>query len=178
MATNINSTILVPMDLTAGATAINYTPNINICPILSMTCIGVTGSGTLKITPFRAAEVVLPESGSGGRLRLACDSIGQIVGVEIAAGGTGYPDGAIETSVVDPYGSGAILSCTASGGAISAASITTPGINYSGYITFNLEDFINGVTYDIVPRYVEQVAGTGVLTLVGNKLSTRPFQIF
>jgi hypothetical protein len=179
MATNINSTILVPMDLSQGASAINYTPSINICPILSVTCIGVTGSGVLKITPFRAADVILTaDTGSGARLRLACDAIGQITTIEIAAGGTGYPDGAVTAIIDDPYGTGGILSCTASGGSITAASIVSPGLNYSGYINFELEDFINGVTYDFVPKYIEQVSGTGTLSLIGNRLSTRPFQIF
>lgn len=176
---NINATQLIPIDLAPGATAINYTPTTNaICPILSMTCIGSSGSGDVKLTPYSSSVVVLEASGSGGRLRLETNGSGTITTVEIAAGGTGYTNGPVAAFITDVYGTGAVLACTASGGSIVTASIVSGGINYSGYITFDVSDFIEGVTYEIVPRYVEQVSGSGVLRLIGNRLAFRPYQVF
>ena len=176
---NINATQLIPIDLTPGATAINYTPTTNaICPILSMTCIGSSGSGDVKLTPYSATQIVLGASGTNGRLRIATDGRGTITTVEIAAAGSGYTDGPVPAFLTDSYGTGAVLACTASGGSIVTASIVSGGINYSGYITFDVSDFIEGVTYEIVPRYVEQVSGSGVLRLIGNRLAFRPYQVF
>lgn len=176
---NINATQLIPIDVTPGATAINYTPSSSaICPILSMTCIGSSGSGDVKLTAYSSSVVDLGASGSGGRLRISTNGVGTITAVEIAVGGTGYTSGPVPATINDVYGTGAVLACTASGGAISAVSVVSGGINYSGYITLDVSDFIEGVTYEIVPRYVEQVSGSGVLRLIGNRLAFRPFQVF
>jgi hypothetical protein len=176
---NINATQLIPIDVTPGATAVNYTPTATtICPILSMTCIGSSGSGDVKLTPYSSSVIDLGASGSGGRLRIATNGMGTITAVEIAAGGTGYTTGPVPANVIDVYGTGAVLSCTASGGSITSVSIVSGGINYSGYITFDVSDFIEGVTYEIIPRYVEQVSGSGVLRMIGNRLAFRPFQVF
>ena len=176
---NTLASILVNIDTTAGASAVNYTATQGQCPILGFYCIGVTGTGTVKITPYSATNVSLDNSiGSGGRLRITTGGAGNITGVEIAAGGSGYPNGAITATIGDVYGSGGVISCTASGGAITSASVVSAGINYSGYITFNLSDFIDGVTYEIVPRYIEQTAGSGVLRLFGYKLPYVPYISF
>ena len=175
-----NITILVPIDLTPGAAAVNYEPSESfICPVLSLLCIGASGSGTIKLTPLKAADAQLGvTSGSGGRLRIATTSTGALSTVEIASGGSGYIDGPIAVNIVDPYGTGGSIACTASGGEIVSASIVSTGINYSGYVTMNIDDFIEGVSYDIIPRFIEQTGGSGVLTLLGEKLGTRPFQVF
>ena len=176
---NINATQLVPIDVAAGASAVNYTPlSSAICPILSLTCIGSSGSGNVKVTPFSATTLELGASGEGGRLRIATDGTGKITTVEIASPGSGYTDGPVPVSIVDVYGSGAEISCTASGGLLSSVSIVSGGINYSGYVTFDVSDFIEGVTYEIVPRYIEQTSGAGVLKLLGNRLAFRPYQVF
>jgi hypothetical protein len=176
---NINATQLIPIDVTPGATAVNYTPTTStICPILSMTCIGSSGSGNVKLTPYSSAVVDLGASGSGGRLRIATNGAGTITTVEIATGGTGYTTGPVPATINDVYGTGAVIACTASGGAISAVSVVSGGINYSGYVTFDVSDFIEGVTYEIIPRYIEQVSGSGVLKIIGNRLAFRPFQVF
>lgn len=176
---NINATILVNMSVAPGASAINYTPSGTQCPILSFNCIGSSGSGDVKVTALRATEVALgATSGSGGRLRITTGGAGNITGVEIAAGGTGYPDGPMIVELVDPYGTGGAISCTAAGGLISSVSVTSAGIDYSGYILFDVSDFIEGVNYDVIPRFIEQTSGAGVLRIVGHRLSYRPFQVF
>lgn len=176
---NINATQLIPIDLAAGSTATDYTPTSSaVCPILSLTCVGSSGSGDVKITPFSAASLELGASGTGGRLRIATNSKGAITTVEIAAAGSGYSNGPVPVTIHDVYGSGAVIACTASGGSISAVSVTSPGINYSGYVTFDVSDFIEGVTYEIIPRYIEQTSGSGVLKLIGNRLAFRPYQVF
>jgi len=176
---DINSTILVPIDLFTGSTAVNYAPSAsNICPILSLLCVSSNGSGDIKITPIRAAELNVEGDGTGARLRIATDGTGAIKTVEIASGGSGYTDGPVPVSIVDPYGTGAEIACTVSGGVISSASIVSPGQNYSGYVLMDVSDFIEGVTYNIVPRLIEQTSGNGVLKLLGSKLSFRPFQVF
>jgi hypothetical protein len=175
---NINATQLVPIDVAPGASAINYTPSSTICPILSLTCIGSSGSGNVKVTPYSAATLELGAGGSGGRLRIATNSNGVITTVEIASAGTGYTNGPVPVTISDPYGTGAQISCTASGGSISSVSIINGGENYSGYVTFDVSDFIEGVTYEVVPRYIEQTSGSGVLKLFGNRLSYRPYQVF
>jgi hypothetical protein len=176
---NINATQLVPIDVTAGASAVNYTPlSSAICPILSLTCIGSSGSGNVKVTPFSATTLELGASGTGGRLRIATNGLGTITTIEIAVAGSGYTDGPVPVNIVDVYGTGAEIACTASGGAISSVSIVTGGVNYSGYVTFDVSDFIEGVTYEVVPRYVEQTSGSGVLKLFGNRLAFRPYQVF
>lgn len=174
---NITATILVPIDTTSGASAINYTPSSAICPILSLHCMASGGTGTVKFTPLRSTDFSIGGSGTGGRLRIACNSIGAITTVEIAAQGSGYTDGPIPVTLNDPYGTGAVISCTAAGGVLSSVSVTTPGLNYSGYITLNTTDFIEGVTYDMIPRHIE-LTGTGPLTLIGYRLSFRPYQVF
>jgi hypothetical protein len=176
---NTNATILVNIDVAPGASAIDYMPTSSQCPILGFNCIGSSGSGTVKLTPLRATELFLGvTAGSGGRLRIATGGAGNITTVEIASPGTGYIDGPISVQLNDPYGSGGSISCTASGGVLSSVSITAPGSNYRGYISFDVSDFIEGVNYDIMPRFIEQTSGSGVLRLIGHKLSYRPFQVF
>lgn len=176
---SINATQLIPIGVATGASAIDYTPSAsNICPILSLTCIGSSGAGDIKITPYSAAQLALGASGTGGRLRIATDGKGTITTVEIAAAGSGYTTGPVPVTINDSYGTGAVLACTASGGAIAAVSIVSGGLNYSGYVTMDVSDFIEGVTYDIVPRFIEQASGSGVLKLFGNRLAVRPFQVF
>ena len=66
---NINATILVNIDTTAGKNAINYTPDSNECPILSLLCVGVTGdSGQKKITPISATKCSI-----NGEITIRCD---------------------------------------------------------------------------------------------------------
>lgn len=176
---NITASILVNLDVSAGASAIDYTAASSVCPILAFNCIGSSGSGNVKITPYSATQCTISSaSGSGGRLRITTGGSGNITGVEIAAGGTGYPNGAITVNLYDPYGTGGAISCTASGGAISAVSVTSAGSGYSGYILLDVNDFIEGVTYDIVPRFIEQTSGAGTLRLMGYKLPFRPYQVF
>lgn len=176
---NINATILVNISVAAGSTAIDYAPPSNQCPILSFNCVGSSGSGDVKLTALRSTELALgATSGSGGRLRVVTGGAGNITSVEIAAGGTGYPNGPVTVTLVDPYGTGASIACTASGGVISSASVVSQGLYYSGYVLFDVNDFIEGVNYDIIPRFIEQTSGSGVLRLIGHKLSFRPFQVF
>lgn len=176
---DINATILIPIDLYAGSTATNYAPSTStICPVLSMLCVGSSGSGNVKITPLRATEIAVGGSGSEARLRIATDGSGTITTVEIAAGGSGYANGPVPVTLTDPFGTGGEIACTASGGAITSASIVSGGENYSGYVLMDVSDFIEGVTYNIMPRFVEQTSGSGVLRLYGNKLAFRPFQVF
>lgn len=176
---NVTATILVPMNLSSGASAVNYTPSSNMCPIMAMNCViaPTGGTSTVKLTPYSATNITVGGSGSGGRLRIACDANGAITTVEIASGGTGYSNGPVPITLTDPYGSGGSISCTASGGSLSAVSISSPGCNYSGYVTINAYDFIPSVTYDIMPRYVE-FFGSDTLTLLGYRLAFRPFQQF
>ena len=177
---NINVTQIVPINVTAGANAVNYMPTSSaICPILSLTCISSRGNGDVKLTPYRAADVSIgATTGSGGRLRISCDARGAITSVEIASAGSGYPNGPIPVTIEDAYGTGGVISCTASGGVISAVSVTSAGVNYTGCVTLDVSDFIEGVTYDYMPKYIEQTSGTGTLKLFGNRLSYRPFQVF
>jgi hypothetical protein len=176
---DFSASILVPIDTAAGASAINYSARQGECPILALHCKRAVGSGTVKITPLRSAGLALGATvGEGGRLRIATDANGAITTVEIAAGGTGYPDGPIPVTVNDPYGSGGEISCTASGGVLSAVSVVSPGSRYSGYIEYEIEDFVEGVTYNFIPRWIEQTGGTGSVSLLGEKLSFRPFQVF
>ncbi len=173
------ATVLVNMDVSSGASAIDY--NNSVCPILGFNCIGSSGSGVVKLTSLRATSADVlpgPTSGEGARLRLVTGGNGNITSVEIAQAGSGYPNGPIQVSLNDPYGNGGIISGTASGGAVTAVSVTNSGAGYSGYIAFDVSDFIEGVTYDIVPRYIEQTSGSGTLRLMGYKLSYRPFQVF
>jgi hypothetical protein len=173
------ASILVTIDTFQGSTAVNYTPSSNACPVLGFNCVGSTGSGNVKLTPLNATNLQLgATAGSGGRLRITTNGSGAITAVEIAAAGTGYPNGPVPITLVDPYGTGGAIACTASGGGISAASVTTAGSGYSGYVLFDVSDFIEGVTYNIIPRFIEQTSGSGVLRLIGYKLPYRPFQIF
>jgi len=176
---DINSTILVSIDLFAGSTAVNYAPSAsNICPILSLLCVSSNGSGDIKLTPLRATELNVEGDGKGARLRITTDGKGSIKTVEIASEGSGYTDGPVSITIEDPYGTGGEIACTASGGVISSVSVVSPGQNYSGYVLMDVSDFIEGVTYDIVPRLIEQTSGNGVLKLLGSKLSFRPFRVF
>jgi hypothetical protein len=172
------ASILVSIDTFAGSTAVDYTPGASGCPILGFNCVGSTGAGNVKLTPLSATICQLGASGSGGRLRITTNGSGAITAVEIAAGGTGYTTGPVPVTLVDPFGSGGAIACTASGGAITAASVSSAGSGYSGYVLFDVSDFIEGVTYNIVPRFIEQTSGAGVLRLIGYKLPYRPFQIF
>lgn len=176
---NTLASVLVNISTAAGASAVNYAAGANVCPVLGFNCIGSSGSGDVKITAYSATTCQLgATSGSGGRLRILTDATGAITSVEIAAGGTGYPNGPVTVTLLDPYGTGGAISCTASGGVISSASVTSKGSNYSGYILFDVSDFIEGVSYPIVPRFIEQTSGSGVLRLVGYRLPYRPFQVF
>ena len=176
---NTLASILVNIDVSPGSSAINYTPDASTCPILGFNCIGSSGTGNVKLTALNASNLLLSAaSGTGGRLRITTGGVGNITGVEIASGGTGYPDGPVTVNISDPYGVGGVISCTASGGAISSVSVTSAGTGYSGYILFDVNDFIEGVSYDIIPRYIEQTSGSGVLRLMGYKLPFRPFQVF
>jgi len=173
------STVLVDIDVSAGASAINYNTT---CPILGFNCIASSGTGSVKLTPLRAAEAIIDpgaSGGSGARLRIKAGGAGNITAVEIANPGSGYKPGPVSVTIDDPYGTGGVISCTASvGGTITSATVVTAGTGYGGYILFDVNDFIEGVTYDIVPRYIENVSGTGTLRLMGYKLSYRPFQVF
>lgn len=179
---NTLATILVNIDVSAGASAIDYTPNISTCPILGFNCIGSSGSGDVKLTPFRATTAYVDpgaSGGSGARLRITTGGLGNITGVEIANPGSGYTPGPAKITLEDPYGVDGVLAGTISaGGTVSAVSVTTAGSGYSGYILFDVNDFIEGVTYEIVPRYIEKTSGAGTLKLMGYKLSYRPFQVF
>ena len=172
---NITASILVPIDTTTGASAINYT-NPNVCPILSLHCLVAGGTGSVKLTPLRSTSFNIGGSGVDGRIRIACDSNGAITTAEIAVGGTGYADGNVPITLDDPYGAGGVLSCTASGGSLDSISIVSAGSNYSGYILMSTSDFIEGITYDIIPRFIESTGGS--LTLIGYRLSYRPYQVF
>jgi hypothetical protein len=173
------ASILVNIDIAAGASAINYTPASGVCPILGFNCIGSSGSGVVKLTPYSATTCnINSATGTGGRLRITTGGAGNITAVEIASGGSGYPNGPIAISLTDPYGSGGAIAATASGGAITSVSVASPGTGYSGYIQFDVNDFIEGVTYSIVPRFIEKTSGEGVLRLIGYKLPFRPFQVF
>jgi hypothetical protein len=175
---NITATQIVPIDVAKGASATDYTAADNICPILSFTCIGSSGNGDVKITPYSSTKAEIGGDGAGGRIRIATNSKGVITTAEIASAGSGYSNGPVPITLIDNYGSGAVLSCTASGGSLSAISIVSGGLNYSGYVTMDVSDFIEGVTYEIVPRFIEQTSGTGVLRLFGNRLAFRPYQVF
>lgn len=177
------ASILVPIDLTSGASAINYTPGSSQCPILSLHCIVAPtgGTGTVKLTPLNSTLIELSDtSGIGGRLRVTTDAEGKFTTVEIASGGTGYQGGTSGTSIPtilhDPYGTGGNITFDVTSGVITNATIVSPGINYSGYVTLNGTYFVEGVNYDIIPRYVEY-NGAG-LSLIGYKLGYRPFQSF
>jgi hypothetical protein len=177
------SSRLIRMDLSAGASAVDYTPKMpNVGPpytqplkatkpILGFMCISSTAGSTVKITPAGSANVIIGSgatSGSGGRVRIETDGKGRIILAEIAAPGSGYINGPVSISVQDDIGRDAVLALTASGGILSAISIVNPGQDYSGTITFDSGDFIEGVIYPIIPRYVEITAGaTSNLTLVG-----------
>lgn len=175
---NTLASILVNIDVSPGASAIDYSGNSS-CPILGFNCIGSSGTGNVKLTALNAATLTLgATAGSGGRLRITTGGAGNITGVEIATGGTGYPNGPVSVTITDSYGIGGVISCTASGGVISSATVTSAGTGYSGYILFDVNDFIEGVTYDIIPRYIEQTSGSGVLRLIGYKLPFKPFQVF
>ena len=176
---SITSSILVNIETFAGSTAINYTPTLtNECPVLGFNCIGSSGTGTIKLTPFSSTNFSIGGSGTGGRIRITTGGDGRILTAEIGASGSGYTDGAVPVILLDPYGTAGVLACTASGGALSAISVTTPGSRYSGYISFDVSDFIEGVDYGIIPRYIEQTSGSGVLRLMGYKLPFRPMQQF
>jgi hypothetical protein len=176
---NTIATIVVPIDVSPGMTATNYTPGSSGCPILSILCVGSSGSGTVKFTPIKSTELTLvSNSGNGGRLRISTTPTGAINNVEIASAGSGYPNGPVTVVLNDPYGSGGSIACGASGGQITSASVVTAGVDYSGYFTMDVSDFIEGVTYDIIPRYIEQTSGSGSLRLLGYKMSVRPFQVF
>ena len=171
------ASILVNIDVASGASAINY--SAQSCPILGFNCIGSSGTGVVKFTSYSSTVCDLgATSGSGGRLRITTGGNGNITGVEIASGGTGYPNGPIAVTLSDPYGTGGAIACTASGGVISSAAVISQGTEYSGYVTFDVNDFIEGVTYNIIPRYIEQTSGAGSLRLIGYKVRQRPFQAF
>lgn len=171
------SSILVNIDTYSGSTAVDYSPGATGCPILGFQCIGSSGSGNVKLTPLSSTYVRIgATSGSGGRLRVKTNGSGAITTVEVGASGSGYPNN-LTITLEDPYGSGAVIACTASGGMLSTTQIVSAGSGYSGYVLFDVNDFIEGVVYNIVPRHIEQTSGTGVLQLMGFKLPYKPFQI-
>jgi hypothetical protein len=176
---NIHATILVDIDVSAGNDAINYGITTSTqCPIMSFICVKSSGSGVVKLTPLRATDINIEDStGSGGRLRISTGGRGNITNVEIAQSGSGYPDGIINVSLSDPCGTGGEILLKALHGKLDEVSIVSPGINYSGYILFDVDDFIEGVNYDIMPKYIEHIGG-GNLKLIGYRLSYRPMQVF
>ncbi len=176
-----SATILVPIDLTQGPSAIDYTPTNTNCPVLGLYCATASGgTGTIKFTPLRAALATVGGSGSNARLRLACDSNGSIITAEVAAVGSGYTPGAVSVTLTDPFGYGGVISCTATaGGTISGCTITTGGTAYSGYISFSFTNFVEGVVYNMIPRFIELTTGaTSSIAFIGQKLSYRPFETF
>lgn len=176
---SINVTQIVPIDLTPGASAVDYTPDSAICPILSITCIKSEGSGEIKFTPYRAAELFIEDpSGINGRLRIQTNAKGNITSVEVASQGSGYTDGTIEVKIQDAYGTGGKINCIIEDGKVVDAEVVSPGINYTGYVILDISDFIEGVTYDYMPKFIEQVSGSGELKLFGNRLAVRPYQVF
>jgi len=179
---NTLASILVNIDVT-GATglsdvALNYTANDTTSPILGFNCVGSSGSGDVKVTALNATICNIGGSGSGARLRITTGGNGNITGVEIAAKGSGFSAGPVPVTLWDPYGTGGAITATASGGSITAVSVSSAGQGYSGYIKFDVSDFIEGVTYNLIPRYIEQTSGSGVLRLMGYRLPFRPFQVF
>jgi hypothetical protein len=167
-----HATILSPIDTTSGDNALNY--STLKCPIMSFMCVRSSGQGIVKLTPFSASHIeVQSESGSGARFRVQCNASGAIINLEIACKGSGYPDGFLSTTVHDPNGSGAEISLQSIDGQITKFEIQNPGKDYSGYITMAIDDFIEGVTYNIIPRYIEK-DGDGTLDLIGYKSSTIP----
>ena len=174
------ASILVNISTAAGPSAIDYTPGATVCPILGFNCISASGTGSVKLTPLNSTNfsIVGSTSGTGARLRIVTGGAGNITSVEIANGGSGYVNGPVPVTISDPYGSGGVIMCTAAGGSVTAVSISSQGSGYSGYITMDISDFIEGVVYNIVPRYIEQTSGAGTLSLIGYKLPFRPFQIF
>jgi hypothetical protein len=167
-----HSTILSPIDTTSGENAFNYT-NLK-CPVMSLMCIRSSGEGVVKLTPLSAANIeVQSQTGGNARMRIKCNTAGEIVDVEVANGGNWYEDGVHETIVHDPNGSGAKINVIASNGKIVSCEIVEHGRDYSGYIVFGVDDFIEGVTYNIIPRYIEK-EGSGTLILLGCKSTTIP----
>lgn len=189
MIDNSVNTIVIDLDLSWGKNAVDYTPQTAICPILSILCIRSIGSGTVKITPLRSIETKIETAldykneplGKNGRLRVKTDVYGSIENVEIANEGYGYEDGVHKVFLEDPYGSDGIITCTASEGVIKSVSIDNSGKNYSGYVEMDISDFIEGVTYSFIPRYIElseERDSNSVLKLFGYRYSYRPFTIF
>lgn len=167
-----HATILVPMDISSGENAINY--SALKCPVLSFMCVRSNGNGIVKITPLSSSNIqIQSESGSGARLRVCCNTIGEILGVEIATKGSGYPDGILPSIIHDPNGSDGEITLRSVNGEIVGYEIVSPGKDYSGYISMHIDDFIEGVTYNIIPRYIEK-EGDGVLEMVGYKSTTTP----
>jgi hypothetical protein len=167
-----HATILTPIDTTPGDNALNY--SALKCPILSFMCIRSNGRGVVKVTPFSSLHIEpQSETGSGARLRAQCNALGEIVNLEIASRGSGYPDGSILTVIHDPNGSGGEIALEAKNGQIDNFKIIHAGKDYSGYIAMTVDDFIEGITYNIIPRYIEK-EGDGVLDLIGCKSSTIP----
>jgi hypothetical protein len=175
------ASILQVLDLTAGASAIDYTPSSGQSPLLGFHCASISGGGTIKITPYRSTICTIgATSGSGGRLRISTSSSGTITGVEIAAPGSGYPANlGLTITLTDPFGSNAIIAATASaGGTVGSAAVVQGGTNYSGYIGLSFSSFVQGVSYDWVTRHIEQSGGTGSISLIGYKVGYAPFQVF
>lgn len=167
-----HSTILSPVDTTSGEAAFNYSSLK--CPIMSLMCIRSSGDGIVKLTPMSSANVhIQSHSGSGARIRLKCNVAGEIVEAEVANGGNGYEDGTLETTIHDPNGSDAKINVKAVDGKIVSCEIANRGKDYSGYVILGVDDFIEGVTYNIIPRYIEK-EGNGTLILLGCKSTTIP----
>ena len=167
-----HSTILSPIDTTPGENAFNY--SVLKCPVMSLMCIRSSGEGVVKLTPLSAANVeVQSQTGINARIRVKCNAAGEIVQAEVANGGNGYEDGVHETILHDPNGSGAKINVTATDGKIVSCEIVECGKDYSGYVVFGVDDFIEGVTYNIIPRYIEK-EGSGSLILLGCKSTTIP----
>lgn len=171
--------ILVNIDLAKGPSAIDYRPLITECPIVGFQCVHSAAGATLTITPLRSAEAVIGGTGTGGRLSITTDGNGGLATVSIVNTGSGYSNGPVPITLVDPYGTGGIITVSATGGGLTGASIGATGSRYSGTIQIESGDVIEGVYYNIVPRYLEMTSGsTSALSLIGYKFPYRPYAIY
>lgn len=175
---NILASILVNIDTRGGTGAIDYTPGSTGSAILGFNCIRSEGNGSIKITAIRSTVCNIEGDGTGARLRITTGGAGDIKTVEVACGGSGYENGKVSVSLIDPFGGNGEIYCTATNGIITSATIVSPGIGYSGYIEYDINDFIEGVTYNIIPRYVEQTSGSGSLKLAGYKVGHHSYNTF
>jgi len=158
--------MLVDIDVSDGANAIDYTSLK--CPMLAFNCVRSQGEGEVKITPRNSTILKIDTLiGQGCRFRIKTDSLGCITKVEIASPGEGYPEEVLRLKIDDPYGEEGAVDVIIKEGKAVETVIISGGRGYTGYVSFNVDDFIEGVTYNIAPRHIEQVSGDGVLRLVG-----------